>query len=141
MQDPYKAPSALTPNPYNQLQNAYLEPRQSGLGVASFIIGIFCIVSFVGMLIYVGVTMTNTLSQAGSASSRESEVSAMFATLAFIGLGMILICVLSLVGLILGIVGVAQSDRKRAFSIIGLTLNGLFGLAIIAMMVIGSFSN
>ena len=100
--------------------------KQSGVGIASVVIGILS-------LIMVCVTFA-----IAGGSGGVSEYSASYENL-MTGIGL-LACgtiALTLVGVVLGIVGVVQKNVKKVFAIIGLASNGVVLLALCAVIAIG----
>jgi hypothetical protein len=98
----------------------------SGLGIASFIIGLVVVVIVLLMILLVGVLSTSRTNR------NTAETMGMMTGL--------LVCggaVASLVGLGLGLGGVFQENRNRVFAIIGLILNGLIILGTAALFIIG----
>jgi hypothetical protein len=102
--------------------------NHSGLGVASFIIGLVVIILTLLVIILAVVT---------AASSRPHRGDAAEAMGAVVG---IVICgglVASLVGLGLGVGGLFQEDRNRTFAVIGVVLNGLILVAGAVVVLLG----
>jgi hypothetical protein len=89
--------------------------RHSGLGIASFVISCVCAVLILVLLIVAGVMEVST----PGGVSEESPV------VIVVGLLLIFFVFLALVGLGLGIAGLFQSERKKAFAVLGT----VFGLA------------
>ena len=137
MHDPYQTPytTAKPPMPHTRL-----ELKHSGVGITSFIMGIFCIVSFIGLCVYAAIIVSRNVAEIRSGST-SVETEETFGMLAVVGFGTIVICLLSVVGVILGIIAVAQSERKKIFGILGLTFNGLFLLGVVGLMIVGSVSS
>jgi hypothetical protein len=100
----------------------------SGAGIVSCVLALLVLVCGVlAMLI--------------AASAAEEDFEVMMETdpaiaglfvLFFLGGGL-----LTLIGLVLGIVGLAQQDRNKVFAILGLCANGLFLLCGLGLMVLG----
>ena len=101
------------------------EMRHSGVGVASFVMALLATVSFVFIFFYAGYKETT---QRGGMTEGEAI---------FVGLVAILCCVVILVGLILGIVGLFQDDRRRTFAGIGVGINVVVGALIAAVFWFG----
>jgi hypothetical protein len=107
----------------------YARPRHrphSGLGIASFIIGLVVVVIVLLMFLLIGVL-------ASSRANRNTAETMGVMTGLFVCGG----ALASLVGLGLGLAGVFQEDRNRTFAVIGLILNGLIILGTAALFVIG----
>jgi hypothetical protein len=107
----------------------YGRPRHlphSGLGIASFIIGLVVVVIVLLMFLLIGVV-------AASRANRDTAHTMGVMTGLFVCAG----AVASLVGLGLGMGGVFQGDRNRTFAVIGLILNGLILLGTAVLFLIG----
>ncbi|MBW7457208.1 hypothetical protein ACFOLF_09345 [Paenibacillus sepulcri] len=107
---------------------------QSKLGIASFIIGLASIVGFIICSIIAASSIMDYITADGKTVQnieKFSEEIAKDAPLLLSILFMIVSIGLSLIGLILGIVGACMRNTRKAFSIIGIVLNGLlsFGFA------------
>ena len=103
------------------------DQRQSGLGVASFTISLVSIVATIAVIGYAGYVEMTT--EGGVA---EDQTVAML-----IGLAIFACIAMLLVGLILGIVGLLQKERRRTLAAIGVGLNGLFAILIGLIMWLG----
>lgn len=100
--------------------------RQSGMGVASFTIA--C-VSFVLLLaIFIGIIALSYNVNSYSTAYRLASVA---------GLLLLLNIVALLVGVGLGIAGVAQHNRKKLLPVLGLVLNSLMLIGLFALTIIG----
>ncbi len=98
----------------------------SGLGIASFIIGLVVVV-----LCLLVVILAAALS-ASRPSHETADAMALMAGVAICG-GL----AASLVGLGLGVGGVFQEDRNRTLAVVGLALNGLVLLGGVILLLIG----
>ncbi|MDT0121903.1 hypothetical protein Q9R46_04575 [Paenibacillus sp. RRE4] len=130
-------------NPYNTSDNDYtLSPesaeidgislKHSGPGIASFVVGL---VGFLGHLItfvLMSLALNNSIELLGSSISREElaiHPAVVLGSLAF------LVClILNLIGLILGIIGLALKNRRKVFAVIGTILSGLLILFFIVLV-------
>ena len=91
-----------------------VEPlKHSGVGIASFVLFGVGFVAIVGLFTYAGVLETST--QGGIDES--SAVAVIIGWLAILLIGMLL------VGVILGAIGLFQSNRRRIFAVLGLVFN------------------
>ena len=101
-----------------------VQKKHSGVGIASFVIGI---VSMLGVCLTFGLSF-----YAQSAGSQTS--SSMTSAVGFLG-----ICsmVISLIGVGLGIAGVVQKVQSKVFPIIGLVLSALVLLGMCGIMLLG----
>jgi hypothetical protein len=97
----------------------------SGLGIASFILGLSAVCLFLALLI---------LAIAAENRPRYYRDDTLEAILGLLSCGLGLI---TLVGGGLGIGGVCQSRRRKVFGIIGLCLNGVFLLGILLLIFVG----
>ena len=108
---------------------ANLVPRrrqgQSGLGVASFLIGLLAGITGISLLVVASVFQTS------GGVDAESAV-AMAAGLAMIFIGMITSFA---AGLAVG--GLAQTEKSRTFAVIGLIVNGTLILGLFVLVMIG----
>jgi hypothetical protein len=98
--------------------------KHSGVGVASFIIGIA-----VGVLELAMIVLATILVQQRTSSNAPSMELA--------GCGMLLGLVACVVGVILGIVGVTQSQNCKVFAIWGLCINGGILLSVLGLVALG----
>lgn len=103
--------------------------RQSGLGVASFVIAMLCGLTFFGALVVAGVVGLRAAEEGGGQPSGALMMMIGFAILGAMGL--------ALLGGILGLVALFQSDRKRLFAVLGLILNLLVFLGIGGIFAVG----
>jgi hypothetical protein len=99
----------------------------SGMGIASCIIGACAF--FLGIVLFVIAAMM----EASNPNAFDEESPQAF----FLGLLLLLDVSASLVGLVLGIVGVAIGNRNKLFAGLGIGLNALIFLGLIAVSVIG----
>lgn len=133
--DPAPAYGAFTP------VDAYDPPirkKQSGLGIASFAIFGSMTVIFIIVLAALAMKIAGLIDlTTGTADMEELErrISDM-PELALLGLALLGTLLGNLVGLILGIIGLVQKDRKKVFAVLGTVLNGLViaGLALLMLV-------
>ena len=104
------------------------ELHHSGMGIASFVIGIA-----IGIYEFVLVVILGTLEASTPGGLSEEAPVTIFLGLLVVGGVMV-----ALVGMGLGIAGVLQRDHKRLFSVLGLVFNGLTVLAVLALVILGS---
>ena len=105
------------------LENPSVIRGHKGLGIASFIIGIICLITVIGLVVVAGV-VTN----AGRATPEFNMI---------LGLGMISAVFVDLIGIVLGIFGAADRSSKKVYPVLGLTLNVLVVVLFAALMIIG----
>ncbi len=101
--------------------------KHSGIGIASFVMGLIDLVLFFVMV----------LMAVGVAASAGGQVDEHAPATIMLGLFVIFIGLVCLIGTGLGVGSVLQKQRRRVFGIIGLCLNGGVLLLILLMMVIG----
>ena len=104
--------------------------RHSGLGIASFVLALA--VGF-GEFVLVGIAGFMELNTPGGIDE-ESPVAILLGLLLFGGLAV------AFVGLVLGIAGIIQGNRKHVFGILGVIFNGLILLGVLGLMVLGMMS-
>lgn len=107
-----------------QINSPAIQLKHSGLGIASFVISLLNGPLMLGLVIAAGAMVEGGMS--------ENEPG-----MAVVGLVLIGSIVMSVIGLVLGIVACVQKDRKKLFGIIGLIINGLTVLGIGLIMIIG----
>jgi len=105
------------------LENPSVIRGHKGLGIASFVISITCLIAMVGLVVVAGVT-TN----AGRATPEFNMI---------IGLSMISTVFVDLIGIVLGIFGAADRSSKKVYPVLGLILNVLVVATFAALMIIG----
>lgn len=107
-----------------------LEPatrKHSGLGIASFVIGLTCAVL---TLLVFGIAGYVELTTPGG--MQETDVAAML-----VGLFMFFIWFCQLVGIGLGLAGCFERERRRLYAILGLAFNGGMLLFSLVLVLIG----
>jgi hypothetical protein len=129
----FETPAAPGPSPRARRDDRWDEPTRpphSGLGIASFIIGLIVIV------LTLLVVLLSVVVQANRAHRSTAD--------AMLGISLLFGCVgllASVVGLGLGVAGVFQEDRNRTFAVVGIILNGLVILGTVALILIGMAAN
>lgn len=98
--------------------------RHSGVGIASFVI------SLIAIIILLGLILLAILTEAIGISADSQEILYLI-----IGFSAIILGLLSIIGIVLGIIGVFQEDRKRVFSILGLIINAVPVLTMIYLII------
>lgn len=124
------------PSPYAsfQYQGAVSEPlpgggiRQSGLGIASLILGILTAIMLFATICFAGYMEAAT----PGGMTDDSPI------LVLVGLFILAGMFGNFVGVILAAVGLAQKDRAKSVSVIGLCLNIMCLLGVVALMVLGT---
>ncbi len=124
----------MTYNPYSSghISEKYesqtrLAMRHSGFGIASFVLSLVA-----GFSMFVVVVIAGYVETTSPGGMDEESTVAMLVGLSIIGLFM-----LQLLALVLGFVGVFQSNRQKVFPILGIVFAGLSILGVGFLMVIG----
>jgi hypothetical protein len=103
-----------------------MQPKHSGHGIASFAISCCVAVGAVAWIVYLFFVITTKPEIVEDDNAPEVLA---------IGLSLITLGVANLVALVLGIAGIAQTDRKRLFAILGTIISaGLFVLLAVFLM-------
>ncbi len=114
-------------NPSGNVSSSTEQPtKQSGLGIASFILAIVSVVGVIFSIGYVGYL------DATEPARLETETSMMM-----VGFGILFFLLLALIGLVLGIIGLFQKTRRRTFAGIGVGINALGALIVAVLIAIG----
>ncbi|HYC69721.1 MAG TPA: hypothetical protein VEB66_00855 [Opitutaceae bacterium] len=108
-------------------QHAAPEKTHGGLGITSFIMGIVC-----GILMVVVIGIAGYMQMSTPGGMNEESPAAALVGLAMMGVGLLV-----LVGLGLGVAGLFQSDRKKLFAALGVSINLLIIVCTGGLMVIG----
>ncbi len=107
---------------------APIRVRHTGVGIASFVLGVLAGLTAFGLLVV-------SVALAMRAGDEIDDDTVMFASL---GLGLLGVIALAIVGLVLGIGGLAQANRRRVFAILGVCCNSVVLLGIAALIVLGT---
>ncbi|GLX65696.1 hypothetical protein [Paenibacillus glycanilyticus] len=144
-EQPYDNPYASRPEqPFAPVRDN--EPmKQSGLGIASFILALVTVLLVVGSIIGVTVFVSSVADDAqGFLNEMETmegdSLPSDFVPILIAGLCILASIGVAIVGLILGIIGAAQKNRRKVFAIIGIVLNGLIVLGTAGLVIIGLVS-
>lgn len=111
---------------YDYSDPGYREMSHSGFGIASFVIGLVA-----GLLAFLLVLVTTVLETAQPGSIDDVTPLTVFLGYSFIG-----VLVVDLLGLVLGIIGLCQSRRKKVFAALGVVLCCLVLLGSICLMIV-----
>ena len=111
-------------------------PKHSGIGIASFVIGLISILTVIISILVMVVGLADYVTPDGLVIPDEEEVTANTTVLAsaFLYLFSLL---LSILGVVLGIVGCVIRNRRRVFAILGLVFNAFVALGTIVVFVVG----
>lgn len=119
--------------------------KQSGLGIASFILALVTVLLVVGAFISAAVFASN-VSDDPQAFLNELEningeaLPSNIVPILIAGFCMLASVGVAIIGLILGIIGAASRTRRKTFAIIGIVLNGLIVLGTVGLVIIGLVS-
>lgn len=113
-----------------------VEPKQSKLGIASFVVSLvgmlfFCVGFFISFAYGISLAAANPAYPGINTASPLMMVA---------GVLMCLSMVIAVAGLVLGIVAMTRKDEKRGFGIAGLVIGGLIVLVYCTLTVIGLIS-
>ncbi|CAM4357067.1 hypothetical protein [Paenibacillus tarimensis] len=104
--------------------------KHSGLGIASFIIGIVSSIGIIAVIFSVAASIgTYLLPDNTLAPGFETDPAVILSSLSILA-----VLFLSFVGLILGIIGLVIKRRRKVFGIIGVVLNGLLLLGFLFLI-------
>ncbi|MDR3637025.1 MAG: hypothetical protein P4L84_24690 [Isosphaeraceae bacterium] len=124
--NPY-SPSYYEPPAAELTELRPLEPPHAGLGIASFLIGLFVGIgemAVVGWAGYIAVTKPNTMTPESPMAVILGLIMLGGMAVAFLGAG-------------LGIGGLFQKDRKRVFAVLGLIINVMTMAAFVGLVALG----
>ncbi|MGO4107926.1 hypothetical protein [Paenibacillus sp. YAF4_2] len=116
--------------------------KQSGLGIASFILALVTVLLIVGAFISAAV-FASSVSDDPQAFLNELEningeaLPSNIVPILIAGFCMLASVGVAIIGLILGIIGAASRTRRKTFAIIGIVLNGLVVLGTVGLVIIG----
>jgi hypothetical protein len=105
------------------MENQATIRTHSGTGIASFVIGVTCVILVMTLIGTAGV-----MAKTGRMTPELSMI---------IGLGMISACFVDLIGIVLGFFGAADRSSKKVYSVLGLILNIVVVVLFVALLVIG----
>jgi hypothetical protein len=105
------------------MENQATIRTHKGTGIASFVIGVTCVILVMALMGTAGV-MTKT----GAITSELNII---------IGLGMISACFVDLIGIVLGFLGAVDRSSKKVYPVLGLIINFLVVVLFVAVLVIG----
>ena len=101
--------------------------RQSGLGIASFVVAIVG-----GVTVFVLIVIAGVMAASTSDGMDEESPQAIL-----LGVGLLASVMINVFGILLGVAGLGQSDRVRTFAVLGLVLNLLVILGFVGLVVLG----
>ncbi|WP_424769006.1 hypothetical protein [Paenibacillus sp. sgz302251] len=121
------------------------EPKkQSGLGIASFILSLVAVILIIVSIVF-GVAFADQLVNNDSLLIDTKDEEAVMEAIGQEAIVPIMIAGLSIlasigaafIGLILGIIGAFSKNRRKVFSVIGIILNGILVLGALGLIVVG----
>ncbi|WP_052350558.1 DUF4064 domain-containing protein [Paenibacillus gorillae] len=134
----YTNPYATQPAFGHDLPFQQEKIKQSGLGIASFIIALIAVLlGIIGMILSVAFAANVSEDPQSLIRDLENNDPSVLASVMIAGLLMIAGAGIAFVGLILGIVGAFAKNRRKVFAIVGIILNGLIVVGIVALTVLG----
>ncbi|MFS0727254.1 hypothetical protein [Paenibacillus sp. 1P07SE] len=137
-QNPYQSQDDRNPSgPFQPLpEHEQGEPyrKQSGLGIASFVIGLLAIIAIIVLSMTTVLSLADTIQPDGTI---PEEVIASNSEAMLAGILLFFSILVSLVGLVLGIVSLFMKNRRKVFGIIGVVLNGLIVFGFGALLLLG----
>jgi hypothetical protein len=106
-----------------------MEPRHSGIGIASFILSLM-----VGFLIFLTIISAGVMAAVAPQGVVQEEAPA------WVVLGLVLLALMfaDLVALGLGIAGLCQNNRKKVFAILGIVFSSVAVGGTILLAIIGN---
>ncbi|MDO3408823.1 DUF4064 domain-containing protein [Saccharibacillus sp. CPCC 101409] len=157
--DPYRSESPEDPRSYEERVNPPFSPydefpredaaalKHSGLGIASFVLGLISII-LVAIFFVSAIGLVYSLSQSSGAMMADvdsfmnsEEFTGIGVTFFLVALSLIASAGLSLIGAILGIIGLTMKNRKKVFAVIGTILNAICLLGGGGLLLFGTFLN
>ena len=105
--------------------------KHSGPGIASFIISLVSIVGYIVTFIIIGLMASSMITEDGSLLADSSG------TIALLGLAILILAALNVIGVVVGIIGLALRKRRKVFGIIGTIINGV--IILLFMLLITTF--
>jgi hypothetical protein len=105
------------------MDNQAVTRRHKGTGIASFIIGVTCVIA---LIMIVGIA--GAVTSAGRATPEFNTI---------IGLSLISACFVDLIGIVLGVFGAADRSSKKVYPVLGLILNVLVVALFAALVIVG----
>jgi magnesium-transporting ATPase (P-type) len=112
--------------------------KQSKIGIASFVVSILGVIIFCVVLV-ISVWYAMSIVQNNPTAAQNPLQVIDQSSMVFISVTILSWCgpILSLIGVVLGIVSIVQKKDKKAFGVIGLVIGGLFLLVSCLLLVFG----
>jgi len=108
--------------------------KHSGPGIVSFILSLLMVVLFIGIIVAFAAKASDAIDELGQVDIERLQNETSFV---FYGMGMLGAVVGNIVGLVLGIIGLAQKNRNKVFAVLGTVFNGGVVLLLLLMVFIG----
>jgi len=121
-------PESAPPPPLERHATPAPQPRHSGLGIASLIIGVLGGLAMFALFAVAGYMQ---ISNPGGMDEKSGAVM-------MIGLGVIGFCLVHLLGLGLGIAALFQADRRKGYAVVGLVINTVIIAGTVGLIILGS---
>ncbi|WP_160032906.1 hypothetical protein [Paenibacillus sp. An7] len=112
-------------NPYGTFQPPVTPLKHSGPGIASLVLGILSLVTYITILALAPAAAKDILQSNSPEAMLESIYVIIIGVLILVGL------FLNLIGMILAIIGLTLKNQKKIFPIIGMVIHGIILLMII----------
>jgi hypothetical protein len=115
-------------NPYRSAYapHAAAERKESGLGIASFLIGLISAVAEVGMI-----AMAVMLAASGVVDEQSPQT-------ILVGLGILGGLALAVLGLLMGIVALLDKRRSKVFALLGVLCSGMVLASVALLLILGA---
>ncbi|PQP82466.1 hypothetical protein C0Q44_13570 [Paenibacillus sp. PCH8] len=110
--------------------------KHSGPGIASFVIGLVSIVGYILIFFIAAMALNDSI---GILTPLQAEELALHPAVLLASLSILVCLILNLAGVILGIIGLVLSNRKKVFAIVGTILNGIMILIFAGLIIVGMF--
>lgn len=134
----------VNPSAFSPIHDPAGSPiKHSGLGIASFVLSMISIVSFVILTIVIFSLITSAIDFTAIVDENNNRLMTDEEIIDKIGpyVGYLvlypLLLIIVLIGLILGLVALAKPGYKKVFAVLGTIFNGLPLLFIVILMIIG----
>jgi len=123
-------PEFQEPPASHPYQNSKQDRKHSGPGIASFIISLATLIGYVVSFIAVAAAVSSIMNEIDILNSDSSQA------FMFLGLAVIGLAALNVIGVVLGIIGLAIPNRRKVYATIGTIVNGL--IILVFMLVIAT---
>ncbi|WNQ10077.1 hypothetical protein MJA45_20980 [Paenibacillus aurantius] len=115
--------------------------KHSGPGLASLIVGSVMMAGFFTLLVYMGTLISSELPAGSPIDPRQLVMSdRLKATLVFVSIGLMGTVAGFLAGFVLGLIGLLQRDRRKAFAVAGTALNGVIPVFVLLFLLLAQMA-